>query len=76
MTEEPVPEEGGVDPETLYQLHRRMSAEFLAVLADAARIYAATEDDVGFSLPADIWYFVEWCQIVGGESPELDAEET
>jgi hypothetical protein len=62
------------EPYTTRQLRVFMSPQFLAVLKEAARLYAATEDDVGFSLPADLWHFVAWCRTVGGESPERDAQ--
>jgi hypothetical protein len=46
-----------------------MREPFLAVLAEAARLYMQTEADVGYSLPADLWHFVEWCQDLAPQPP-------
>jgi hypothetical protein len=74
MAEEPFPKAYGVALPTRDQLQGWMTPYFLTILAGAARLYAATEDDTGLSLPADLWHFVAWCQTVGGESPERDAQ--
>jgi hypothetical protein len=64
------------EPYTIDQLRVFMSPQFLAVLAEAARLYTATEDDTGLSLPADLWHFVAWCQALVGELPERNAQGT
>jgi hypothetical protein len=46
-----------------------LSREFLAILAETARIYMRTEKDVGLCLPADLWNFVEWCEALSPLRP-------
>jgi hypothetical protein len=46
-----------------------MGDTFLAVLAQAARLYTETEVETGLSLRVDLSHFVDWCKALREQPP-------